>query len=174
MKNTHKRFNKFLELLYALLFVKMGTNFIVLYIKCFCPKINYQKLGTAQENNYSRAHLIHTANARKNHANYPSMQIIRAYFTLHSYEQQRVVSRASMRIKWGMQISEGHIIRAILYLISGGSRGHTRPPRVQILSFLYTNFLKNHCMRPWRPHGVGTSPLWEILDPPLLMRQFSM
>ena len=34
---------------------------------------------------------------------------------LHSYEQQRVVSRASMRIKRGVQISEGQIIWAILY-----------------------------------------------------------
>ena len=58
--------------------------------------------------------LIRTANARKNHANYPSMRIIRAYFTLHSYERQRVVSRASMRIKWGVRISEGQIIQAIL------------------------------------------------------------
>ena len=66
-------------------------------------------------NHYSRARLIRTANTRKNHANYPSMQIIRAYFTLRSYEQQRVASRASMRIKRGMQISEGQIIRAILY-----------------------------------------------------------
>ena len=45
---------------------------------------------------YSRARLIHTANARKNCANYPSMRIIRAYFMLHSYERQRVVSRASV------------------------------------------------------------------------------
>ena len=65
---------------------------------------------------YSRARLIRTANVRKNHVNYASMRIIRAYFTLHSYEWQRVVSRASMRMKWGMRISEGQIIRAILGL----------------------------------------------------------
>ena len=35
---------------------------------------------------YSRARLIRTANARKNRANYPSMRIIRAYFTLHFYQ----------------------------------------------------------------------------------------
>ena len=53
----------------------------------------------------------------KNRANYPSMQIIRAYFMLHSYEWQRDVFRASVRIKWGMWISEGQIIRAILYVL---------------------------------------------------------
>ena len=47
--------------------------------------------------------------------NYPSMQIIRAYFMLHFYQWYRVVSRASMRIKQGVGISEGQIIRAILY-----------------------------------------------------------
>ena len=66
---------------------------------------------------YSGAHLIHTANAWKNHANYPSMWIIyirQAYFMLHSYEWQRVVSRATMQIKQGMWISEGQIIWDIL------------------------------------------------------------
>ena len=53
-------------------------------------------------------------NVWKNHVNYPSMQIIRAYFTLQSYEWQRVVSSASIQIKWGMQINEGQIIWAIL------------------------------------------------------------
>ena len=65
---------------------------------------------------YSRARLIRMANARKNHANYSNMQIIRAYFTLCFYQWQRVVSRASMRIKRGVWISEGQIIRVILYL----------------------------------------------------------
>ena len=41
---------------------------------------------------YSRARLIRMANARKNHANYPSMRIIRAYFTLRFNQQSRVVS----------------------------------------------------------------------------------
>ena len=44
------------------------------------------------------------------------MQIIRAYFMLHSYEMQGVVSEASMQIKRGVRISEGQIIRAILYM----------------------------------------------------------
>ena len=48
---------------------------------------------------YSRARLIRMANARKNHANYLSMRIIRAYFMLRSYEWQRVVPRASIQIK---------------------------------------------------------------------------
>ena len=34
---------------------------------------------------YSGAHLIHTANVRKICANYPSMQMIKAYVTLHFY-----------------------------------------------------------------------------------------
>ena len=51
----------------------------------------HQKVGA-----YSRARLIRTANARKNRVNYPSMRIIRTYFTLHFYQQQRVVSKASM------------------------------------------------------------------------------
>ena len=65
----------------------------------------------------SRARLIRTANAWKNHANYPSMRIILAHFMLRSYEWQRVVSRASMRIKQGVRISEGQIIQAILYYV---------------------------------------------------------
>ena len=59
---------------------------------------------------YSRAHLIRTPNR----VNYPSMRIIRAYFTLHFYQRQQVVSRASMQITWGVRISKGQIIRAIL------------------------------------------------------------
>ena len=79
---------------------------------------------------YSRAHLIHMANVRKNHANYPSMRIIRVYYTLCSYEQQQVVSRASMQIKRGMLISEGQIIRAILYhTVSKVHRGWGFLPR---------------------------------------------
>ena len=61
---------------------------------------------------YSGAHLIRMANAWKNIANYLSMWIIRAYFTLHFNQQQRVVSKASVRIKRRMWISEGQIIRA--------------------------------------------------------------
>ena len=34
---------------------------------------------------------------------------------LCSNQWQTVVSKASMQIKWGMRISEGQIIRAILY-----------------------------------------------------------
>ena len=68
--------------------------------------------------NYSRARLIRMANARKNRANYPSMQIIRAYFMLRFYQWQRVVARANVWIKQGMRISEGQIIRAILYMAS--------------------------------------------------------
>ena len=63
---------------------------------------------------YSRACLIHMANAWKNCANYLSMQIIRAYFMLCFYQCQRVVSMASVWIKQGMQISKGQIIQAIL------------------------------------------------------------
>ena len=65
---------------------------------------------------YSRVRLIHTANVRKNHVNCPIMQIIRAYFTLRFYQWQRVVSKASMRIKQGVRISEDQIIWAILYM----------------------------------------------------------
>ena len=55
---------------------------------------------------YSRTRLIRMANVRKNRANYPSMlQIIRAYFTLRFYQWQRIVSRASMRIKWGSELA---------------------------------------------------------------------
>ena len=43
------------------------------------------------------------------------MRIIGAYFMLRSHEWQRVVCRASMRIKRGVRISTGQIIRAILY-----------------------------------------------------------
>ena len=39
----------------------------------------------------------------------------------HSYEWQRVVSRPSMQIKWAMRISEGQIIRAILYFQYGNA-----------------------------------------------------
>ena len=51
----------------------------------------------------------------KNHANYPSMQIIRAYFTLCFNQQFRVVSWTAMRIIQEVRISEGQIIRTILY-----------------------------------------------------------
>ena len=34
---------------------------------------------------------------------------------LHFYQWQWVVSRASMWIKWGVRISEGQIVQAILY-----------------------------------------------------------
>ena len=38
----------------------------------------------------------------------------------------------------------------------------------QIFSFLHTNFPECHRVGPWRlPYGVGTPPLWEILDPSL-------
>ena len=38
----------------------------------------------------------------------------------------------------------------------------------QILSFLHTNFLECHCIRPWHPpYRVSAPPLQEILDPPL-------
>ena len=62
---------------------------------------------------YSGAPLIRMANVWKNNANYPNMWIIRPYFMLHSYEWQRFVSRASMQIKQGMQISKGQIITAL-------------------------------------------------------------
>ena len=67
---------------------------------------------------YSRTRLIHTANARKNRANYPSMRTIQAYLMLSNITLQKVVSRIIMQIIWGVQISEGQIIRAILYRIS--------------------------------------------------------
>ena len=63
---------------------------------------------------YSRAHLIRTANARKKHANYPSMRIIRAYFTLSNIMLWRVVCWTIMWIIWGIRISEDQIIRATL------------------------------------------------------------
>ena len=69
---------------------------------------------------YSRARLIRTANARKNCANCPSMRIIRYYFTLRFYQLQPVVSRARVKIKRGVRISEGLIIQAILYLLLKG------------------------------------------------------
>ena len=55
------------------------------------------------------------ANVRKNHANYPSMRILQAYFTLGFNQQSRVVSWTTMRIIRGVRINEGQIIRAILY-----------------------------------------------------------
>ena len=64
---------------------------------------------------YSRARLIRTANARKNHANYLSMWIIRAYFALSNITLWKVVSWTTMRIIQGVRISEGQIIRATLY-----------------------------------------------------------
>ena len=42
-------------------------------------------------------------------------QIIRVYFKLSNITLQRVVSRTVMRIIWGVRISQGQIIRAILY-----------------------------------------------------------
>ena len=63
---------------------------------------------------YSGAHLIRMANARKNHANYVSMWIIRAYFTLGNIILRRVVSQTIMQIIRDVQISEGQIIWAIL------------------------------------------------------------
>ena len=63
---------------------------------------------------YSRAHLIRMENVWKNCANYSNMRIIKAYFMLCFYQQQRVVSKASMRIKRGVRISEGQIIQAML------------------------------------------------------------
>ena len=57
------------------------------------------------------------ANAQKNCVNYPSMQIIQAYFTLSNITLQRVVSRTIMRIIREVRISEGQIIRATLYSI---------------------------------------------------------
>ena len=56
------------------------------------------------------------ANARKNRANYPSMRIIQAYFTLHFSQQSRVVSWTTMPIIREVRISEGQIIRALLYM----------------------------------------------------------
>ena len=67
---------------------------------------------------YSRARLICMANARKNRVNYPSMWIIRAYFTLHFNQRSRVVYWTTMQIIRGVRISEGQIMRAILYLCS--------------------------------------------------------
>ena len=64
---------------------------------------------------YSRARLIRMANARKNHVNYPSMRIIRAYFTLRFNQRSKVVSWTTMQIIREVRISEGQIIRAILY-----------------------------------------------------------
>ena len=58
---------------------------------------------------YSSTCSIRTTNVWK------IVQIIRAYFMLCFYQWQRVVSRASVRIKLGRQISEGQIVRAILY-----------------------------------------------------------
>ena len=68
---------------------------------------------------YSRARLICTANAQKNHANYLSMQIIQAYFMLSNITLRRIVSWTIMRIIRGMRISEGQIIRVILYTDPG-------------------------------------------------------
>ena len=66
------------------------------------------------EDNYSTARLIRMANARKNHANYPSMRIIRAYFTLSNITLRKVVSWTTMQIIRGVRISEGQIIQATL------------------------------------------------------------
>ena len=63
---------------------------------------------------YSRGRLICMANVRKNRANYSNMRIIKAYFMLCFYQQQRVVSKASMPIKRGVRISDGQIIQAML------------------------------------------------------------
>ena len=55
------------------------------------------------------AHLIRTANAWK------IVWIIRAHFTLSNITLWRVVSQTIMRIIQEVRISEGQIIRAILY-----------------------------------------------------------
>ena len=55
------------------------------------------------------------ANAQKNHPNYVIMQIITKYFALHTYEQNRVVSKCSMQINLGLEISERQFILGILY-----------------------------------------------------------
>ena len=55
------------------------------------------------------------ADTCKNHANYLSMQIIQAYFTLNNITLRRVVSQTIMRIIREVRISEGQIIRATLY-----------------------------------------------------------
>ena len=72
---------------------------------------------------YSRAHLICMANVQKNRVNYPSMQIIRVYFTLRFNQQSRVISWTTMRIIQEVRISEGQIIRAMLlmglFILSG-------------------------------------------------------
>ena len=69
--------------------------------------------------NYSRALLIRTQDTWKICANYPSMQIIRANFTLHFCQQWRVVYRTTIRIIREVRINEGQIIRAILYAAKG-------------------------------------------------------
>ena len=48
----------------------------------------------------------------------------------------------------------------------GGTAG-VCPPRVQILSFWHTNFLKRSHLGSWRPPTRSAPPLREILDPPL-------
>ena len=105
---------------------------------------------------YSGARLIRTANAWKNCANYLSMWIIRAYFTLHFYQQQRVVSRASVRIERGMRISEGQIIRAILYIFRGVIDW------LELLQGEYQVFLlfthKSLCLSQWPHHTLRNGP----------------
>ena len=54
-------------------------------------------------------------NAQKNHANYPSMQIIQDYFMLSNVTLRKVVSGTIMRIIREVRISKGQIIRAILF-----------------------------------------------------------
>ena len=89
------------------------------YIDMLC---NGDHCGTMEDHfqhgvRYSRARLIRMTNARKNHSNYPRMQIIRAYFTLCFNQQLRVVSWTTIRIILEVRISEGQIIRAILYIL---------------------------------------------------------
>ena len=118
---------------------------------------------------YSRSRLIRKANAWKNCANYPSMQIIRVYFTLHFYQQQRVVSTVSMRIKRGMRISEGQIIRAIAvadpgFPVGGGVDlvwGAMDPRGGYVSKILHVK------MKESGPVGGGACRARPPLDPPM-------
>ena len=67
---------------------------------------------------YNEARLIRMANAWKNRANYPSIWIIRAYFTLSNITLWRVVSWTAMQINQEVRMSEGQIIWAVLYILN--------------------------------------------------------
>ena len=84
-----------------------------------------------------------------------------------------IISIETCKELTSLQVSMLMIREKSAYLTIGGSRGahpaHAPPPRVPILLFSHTKFLKhNRLGSPTPPPMRSTPPLREILDPPLL------